>query len=777
MLELESRIQPRRTIKFDERSNAYVIRDTRSAVRAVLHNQKPVTVNAATAREAAKKYVLQHAELFGLDPSQLTDIDHPVDHDTPDLAYRFLSEKPQFDVTTITFQQTCQGWPVWRSAIAVHLKLLPKYYSVISVHIPREEALSQDFAATMSRQLRYVNEEALAHQLGIKMPKVERFLRTDTLRITHQSPMVYRYRVRKRAPLPDAGNACKLAIPLASVPDSIVEGNLYSVMAVHFDLARNKRGPSHWLALIELETGAILRLIEHNNEMNGSVFLADPVTTNGGPLPNAGNKTLNPLRVTVELPNLVPADPQTLSGTNVKIMNIDGQNISPPVVQAGANFQYDVRSNDFSAVNAYYNCDRFFTLVQSLGFNRDEYFSCTTFPIAVDHRGAPTQGVSSNDAQTRGAPVMQPNHTEIRLGIRAVVFALAQPDAAPPIGNADDWRVVLHELGGHGTLLNHVGSTKFLFAHSIGDSMAAILNDPDSKAVNKNLTFPWIGYERRHNRSPSNGWSWDGPRDINDGDAQLQREQILSTTHFNLYKALGGGADQVEKRRFAANLTTYLMLRAVQTLTHPTNPQHASDWLCSLIVADACDWTTEGLSGGAYEKVIYWAFQKQGLFNFASPEVDVYIDDGRQGEYQYQADHTNCPSIWNRTASDGLEGHQAPIPGVPNFAYVKIGNRGSKSATSVVVDAFQNKPKGQLVYPGDWQAMEPASRTANDLPPGSAQVMVGPFTWTPSASDNAILMSVSATGDASNLAKFDSGKSIADSRLVPHDNNIAMRKV
>ncbi|NWM39866.1 hypothetical protein GY644_24920, partial [Escherichia coli] len=92
---------------------------------------------------------------------------------------------------------------------------------------------------------------------------------------------------------------------------------------------------------------------------------------------------------------------------------------------------------------------------------------------------------------------------------------------------------------------------------------------------------------------------------------------------------------------------------------------------------------------------------------------------------------------------------------------------------SVVVDAFQNKPKGQLVYPGDWQAMEPASRTVNDLPPGSPQVKVGPFTWTPSASDNAILMSVSATGDASNLAKFDGGKSIADSRLVPHDNNIA----
>ena len=224
------------------------------------------------------------------------------------------------------------------------------------------------------------------------------------------------------------------------------------------------------------------------------------------------------------------------------------------------------------------------------------------------------------------------------------------------------------------------------------------------------------------------------------------------------------------------------MLRAIQTLTHPTNPQHASDWLYGLIVADACDWITdtERHSGGAYEKVIYWAFQKQGLFNSAPPDVDVYIDDGRQGEYQYQADHANCLSIWNRLADDGLEGHQTPVSGVPNFAYVKIRNRGSKAAKSVVVNAFQNKPHGQLgqlVYPDDWQPMEPPARFPSDLPPGSPEVTVGPFTWTPSASDNVILMAVSATGDASNLAKFSDGKSIANWRLVPNDNNIGMRKV
>jgi hypothetical protein len=73
--------------------------------------------------------------------------------------------------------------------------------------------------------------------------------------------------------------------------------------------------------------------------------------------------------------------------------------------------------------------------------------------------------------------------------------------------------------------------------------------------------------------------------------------------------------------------------------------------------------------------------------------------------------------------------------------------------------------------------MEPSALPANDLPLGSSEMTVGPFTWTPSTSDNVILMAVSATGDASNLAKFSDDKPIPDWRLVPHDNNIGMREV
>jgi hypothetical protein len=92
-------------------------------------------------------------------------------------------------------------------------------------------------------------------------------------------------------------------------------------------------------------------------------------------------------------------------------------------------------------------------------------------------------------------------------------------------------------------------------------------------------------------------------------------------------------------------------------------------------------------------------------------------------------------------------------------------------------ECVPEQAQGQLVYPDDWQPMEPSALPANDLPPGPTEMTVGPFTWTPSTSDSVILMAVSATGDASNLAKFSDGKSISDWRLVPHDNNIGMRKV
>jgi hypothetical protein len=58
------------------------------------------------------------------------------------------------------------------------------------------------------------------------------------------------------------------------------------------------------------------------------------------------------------------------------------------------------------------------------------------------------------------------------------------------------------------------------------------------------------------------------------------------------------------------------------------------------------------------------------------PVVDVYIEDGRGGEYPYQAVHWQNITIWNQRNAIPITGHEEPELGVPNYAYVKVKNRG-----------------------------------------------------------------------------------------------------
>jgi len=636
-------------------------------------------------------------------------------------------------------------------------------------------------------RLKTLDAQTLAQQLGIT-DKVTGF-DPASLRIRQQKLMIYRYEAKNRhqSPEPIRGRGNPYAIELPPILRDVAERSHNVVLAVYFDLKRIDRPSTCWLALVDAATLSILYLEELAAGVRGKVFLADPMTIHDGPLPTGSNSKLNRLRTWAALPNLIKTSPQKLVGSNVKIRDFDQPptNVVPSKPR-GKDFQFSARSDEFAAVNAYYNCDRFFGLLEDLGFKRADYFPNQTFPIEIDPRGWAfgSPDYNSADAETRSTTRVAPDGSDI-WEIKNVVFQLADPsDPSRPLGLACDWRVVLHELGGHGTLINHINSSKFNFAHSAGDSLAAVLNDFESKVKKgeKGRTFPWLfdqsGFERQHNRTVEDGWGWGDWRDLNDGADQLNREQILSSTHFRLYQAIGGSnKTRVDLRWFAARYTCYLILGAIQSLTPATTPPHAANWMDSLIIADSGDWTSEGQSGGAYEKVIRWAFEKQGLFGGAPPDVDVYIDDGRHGEYAYKPDHTKCMAIWNRRADDGLERHQAPVPNTDNYAYVKIKNRGSQTAKSVVVNAYQNKPYSKMIYPNDWRNVLVSQLDAPDVPP-SSEVKVGPFKWVPTASGkNFILMAVSATGDANNLGKYRIGRSIPDWRLVPNDNNLGMRKL
>jgi hypothetical protein len=258
-------------------------------------------------------------------------------------------------------------------------------------------------------------------------------------------------------------------------------------------------------------------------------------------------------------------------------------------------------------------------------------------------------------------------------------------------------------------------------------------------------------------------------------------EQILSTTMFRAYRSIGGDAANIHRREFAARFMVFLMLEAIAQLHPISNPKSPAEFLNALLIADAADWTTEGAFGGAYGKVLHWAFEKQNLHNGARPSVDVYIDDGRAGEYQYEPVYWASTAIWNRRKPDGLSGHQEPALGRTNYAYVKIKNRGTSAARNVIVRGYRCKPSAGGVWPHDLRPLATPLHAAGTLRPNNKQEKtVGPFEWTPAADGwghDGLVMIVSADGDPSNVGNLTMGGVIEDWRLVPNDNNVAQRNV
>lgn len=777
--------------EFDATHRAHVVRDTQNVAREISHRQQPFRTEAQTPQLAARAYLETYRDLLAIKPEELKSLglppaDEPI---ATKVEYRLLEEKTAFDVTTVGYHQTYFGLPVWEAGLAVHIKHNP--FRVISSTITAHRNVDVDKpGARALRRFRKVSPSALQDALKLTPRTAGKEYDLTSLRVNRSRLIIYRYEGAKRLPdrrEPDRTQDQAFApvhpsLPLPPVARGIRDGRHYVAAEALFTLATTRWGALNWVAVIEVETASVLHLRALVENVDGLVFTVDPATQGSAVATTANNAVLNPLRTSVTLQDLAAPSGghQSLSGTYIHVSDHEVPTTAPPAETVGTNFNYNVRTNNFAGANCYYHCNRFFRLVADLGFTVSSYFDGTSFPVSVDHRGrfGTVDGIEIN-ASCGG------NATSNGIGLPDFEL-LDLSDTTNPLGIACHWRVVLHEFGGHGILWDHVNSAKFLFAHSAGDSFAAILNDPDSLAADRFLTFPWTPIMRRHDRPVSGGWAWGGSND----SGGYNSEQILCTTHFRIYRSIGGDSTQVDTRRFAARYMAYLMLRAVGTLTPATNPSHASGFANALLTADLGDWTSEGHAGGAYGKVVRWAFEKQGLYQppgsptpvtsaGAPPAVDVYIDDGRQGEYQYQANHWSCQNIWNRLSADGGTAHEEPIVGVSNYAYVKIKNRGTQAATNVVVRGFHCVPSSGLIWPNDWQPMTTALLSAPDVPPNNAsEITVGPFEWIPSQLDHeCMLMIASADGDPSNIDNLTAGDSIPEWRLVPHDNNIGQRNV
>jgi hypothetical protein len=387
-----------------------------------------------------------------------------------------------------------------------------------------------------------------------------------------------------------------------------------------------------------------------------------------------------------------------------------------------------------------------------------------------------------------------------------------------PLGLAADIRFVWHEFC-HVLILAATGSTEFDFAHSAGDALGAIMSDPASNlpAAWRGVTFPFVQLPlRRHDRKVEQGWGWSGtlyekpsPTYGARDPVGYNSEQILSSTLFRLYCASGGDAvrrnaagewePDLERRRAAAYYAAYLIVRAVASLgavqTEPTS--EASQFATALMDADVgtpdLDYEGSKQLGGMLHKVVRWTFEQQGLYQSsfpgqnapgAPPNIDIYIDDGRHGEYDYNPSWWALPDVlWVQHVDDDDGAHEPPRLGYVNYVYVILRNRGADTAaTSVdVFAAADDDAETWDTNPNHWQQLQPqGSNGPSDVPHGGS-VKFGPFQWTPQAAGRyALLVRATARGDRSNI---DANSSlpcatgpvrVAD--LVRADNNLGYRE-
>ncbi len=734
-------------------------------------------IAGATPQQIANQFIREHKSEMNLTSARI-DADFRDDEEAVGSAgpvIAFESEKDIAGAQVVVYKQTVLGLDVFNASMGVQIDSSSMNVASMQSSMHAEIEIENPDQIADPDKVRKVTKTALKKILGFDLPKLEGG--------TIHRQVVYRYEPdeREEPHAHDEGGCLGgtgAHIPHLPKPTlkGLAKGKHYVCDEILFEAALvEEESPINWRALVEPASGDVLYLRALVACATGLVYDRDPQTQGGATVTGASsNAQLNPFRTSVTLPGLIPATPQPLSGNFVRLQDLSAPTIAPPVVPGPASaFNYDVRTDEFSAVNAYYNCDRLFRTMQDYGFNVAAYFDGTTFPVPVDHRGK--GGALNADAPGNAAGN----------GLGMMRYGLILPPN--PVGIATSNRVVWHEFG-HALLWDHVNSPNFGFAHSAGDSLAAILNDPGSLEADRFDTFPWVqegmSLNRRHDRAVSAGWAWFGPQ----YNTQYQGEQILSTTMFRFYRSIGGDSSNINTQRRAAQTSAFLIFKGIGLLTATT--QFPEIFVNALQTADRTTPNFKGIAGGALHKVIRWAFEKQGLFQPGAapgqgnnvnsegnpPDVDVYIDDGRGGEYTYLANHWSCQDMWVRRAADGGTTHEHPLVGMTNYMYVRVKNRGTQTANAVRVDAYHCLPGAGLAFPDDWSPMATASLPASGSIPSGGSTIVGPFAFVPTQVGHECLLAIArADGDAGNDTTITG--TIPEHRFVPFDNNIGQRNV
>ena len=566
-------------------------------------------------------------------------------------------------------------------------------------------------------------------------------------------------------------------------------------------------------------------MVAHIGPVQTKIFAIDPASKAGlGHLIDS-RPSRSPLRLMTYL------DTRTLAGVTygsvVDVVLHDDLNqvavMQSRVVDPSANETMDhtvfplgvthPRLNSFAAINAYAHTrgvepstgpalTGLLDTLRAYNLSPVAYFKFASLPLharyraPIDHGGKDGKVVNAQvnfeglDGDVIATKATAPPHPlQLKFALADVKRTASRYQA---LGIAADARWCWHE-DGHVLLAASTGALQFRFAHSAGDALAAIMLDPDSTLAThprmRGLTFPWAYLHRRHDRDVFRGWSWCGryhrpyrfTTDVNSYPRKgYQSEQILSTSLFRLYRALGGettlanGAPDPAARRRAADYTAYLVMKAIQLMPPALlAPLETPDQLVStLIDADkstlpapppppAAPDPLKGRVGGWANKVVRWAFEAQGLYATTDPfavvnapgkpkDPDIFIDDLRphsEGSFQ-RGGYMPVSLGWQPVLNPPNPQPPPAVPPTPanpplwhatadairvvggSVTVVEVNSRGPSAASQVTVQVWWNdwpsaQPDPPLWNDGTWNLL--GTSMPQTVPPWPARTTFGPF--------------------------------------------------
>jgi hypothetical protein len=117
-------------------------------------------------------------------------------------------------------------------------------------------------------------------------------------------------------------------------------------------------------------------------------------------------------------------------------------------------------------------------------------------------------------------------------------------------------------------------------------------------------------------------------------------------------------------------------------------------------------------------------------FHITTPrdqEGDLYIKDNNldDGSVASFSPWWVSPDIWVRHSDDGGTAHQNPLPGMTNYIYMRVRNRGTTTIHDINVDVYWGSAGLGLTWPSSWT---PANNTTiPSLAPGAVVIVSVPW--------------------------------------------------